>query len=112
MYDYQLDPAFIEDKLIDLENWSRWNNLRVDNIKERPNETLEDCGKVLDTLFKESIGIEEGVVIERVHRVKTDKNKNKVMDQEELFSEFYIIKTKLKWGFLPSPSIIRSFGRR
>ena len=57
---------------------------------------MEDCGKVLDTLFKESIGIEEGVVIERVHRVKTDKNKNKVMDQEELFSEFYIIKTKLK----------------
>ena len=39
MYDYQLDPAFIEDKLIDLEDRSRRNNLRVDGIKERPNET-------------------------------------------------------------------------
>ena len=29
----------------------------------------------LDTLFKESLGIEEEVVIERTHRVKTDKNK-------------------------------------
>ena len=39
MYDYQLDPAFIEDKLLDLEDRSRRNNLRVDGIKERPNET-------------------------------------------------------------------------
>ena len=43
MYDYQLDPAFIEDKLIDLEDRSRRNNLRVDSIKERPNEIWEDC---------------------------------------------------------------------
>ena len=43
MYDYQLDSAFIEDKLIDLEDRWRRNNLRVDGIKERPNETWEDC---------------------------------------------------------------------
>ena len=39
MYNYQLDPAFIEDKLIDFEDRSRRKNLRVDGIKERPNET-------------------------------------------------------------------------
>ena len=39
MYDCQLDLAFIEDKLLDLEDRSRRNNLRVDGIKERPNET-------------------------------------------------------------------------
>ena len=43
MYNYQLDPAFTEDKLIDLEDRWRRNNLRVDDIKERPNETWEDC---------------------------------------------------------------------
>ena len=75
MYDYQLDPAFTEDKLIDLEDRSRRNNLRVDGIKERPNETWEDCKKGLHTLFEESLGIEEEVVIERAHRVKTDKIK-------------------------------------
>ena len=75
MYDYQLDPTFIEDKLIDLEDRSRRNNLRVDGIKERPNETWGDCENELHTLFKESLGIEEKVVIERAHRVKADKRK-------------------------------------
>ena len=72
MYDYQLDPAFIEDKLINLKEWLRRNNLRLDGIKERPNEAWEDCEKEPDTLFKEGLGIEEEVVIERAHRVKTD----------------------------------------
>ena len=76
MYDYQLDPAFIEDKLIGLEYRSRQNNLRVDGIKGRPNKTWEDCEKELDALFKESlVDIEEEVVIERANRVKTDKSK-------------------------------------
>ena len=75
MYEYQLDPGFIEDKLINLEDRSRRNNLRVDCIKERPNETWEDSEKELDIRFKESLGIEEEVVIERAHRVKTDKSK-------------------------------------
>ena len=47
MYDYQLDPAFIEDKLIDIEDRLRRKNLRVDGIKERPNETWKDCEKEL-----------------------------------------------------------------
>ena len=75
MYDYQLDPSFIEDKLIDLEDRSRRNNLRVDGIKERPNETWEDCENELHTLFKESLGIEEEVVTERANRVKTHESK-------------------------------------
>ena len=69
MYDHQSDPAFIEDKLINLRESSRQNNLRIDGIKERPNE------KKLDILFKESLGIEDEVVIERAHRLKADKNK-------------------------------------
>ena len=74
MYVYQLDPAFIKDKLIDLKGRSKQSNLREDAIKERLNETWEDCEKDLHTLFKESLGIEEEVVIERAHRVKTDKS--------------------------------------
>ena len=52
MYHYQLDPSFIEDKLIDLEDRSRRNNLRVDGIKERPNETWEDRENELHTLLR------------------------------------------------------------
>ena len=75
MYDYQLDPAFIEDKLSDLKDRSRRNNLRIGSIKEKQNKTGEDCKKELDTLFKESLGIEEEVVIKRAHRVHTNKSK-------------------------------------
>ena len=46
-------------------------------LKERPNETWEDCKRELYTLFKENLGIEKEVVIERVHRVKTNKNRKR-----------------------------------
>ena len=75
MYDYQLDPAFIEDKLIDLEGRSSRNNLKVDGIKERSNEVWEDCENELHDHFKESLDIEEEVLIERTHSVKIDKSK-------------------------------------
>ena len=38
MYDFHLDPHLIEDKLTDLEDPSRRNNLKVDGIKEGPIE--------------------------------------------------------------------------
>ena len=75
MYNYQLDAAFIEDKLIDLKDQLGRNSLIIDGIKERSNEEWEDCEEELTTLFKEIIGIGEEIVIERKHRVKTDKNK-------------------------------------
>ena len=46
MYDYQLDPTFIGDKPIHLEDRSRQNNLRVDSIKEKPNETWGKIAKI------------------------------------------------------------------
>ena len=75
MYDYQLDPAFIKNKLIDLKDRLRWNSLRIDGIKERPRETCDDCEKQLDTHFKERLGIQKEVVNERAHRVKKKKKK-------------------------------------
>ena len=39
IYDYQIDPEYVEQKLIDLEDRSRRNNLRVDGILETPGET-------------------------------------------------------------------------
>ena len=59
MYYYQLDPAFVEDKLIDLEDQARRNSLKVNGIKKRPNKTWEDCKNELHTYFKESLSIEE-----------------------------------------------------
>ena len=43
IYDYQIDPEYVEQKLIDLEDKSRRNNLRVDGILYIPGEIWEDC---------------------------------------------------------------------
>ena len=75
IYDFQLDPAFIEDKLMDLKDRSRRNNLGVDGIKERPNEIWEDCKNELQKTFKEILGIEGEIVIDREHKVKTYNSK-------------------------------------
>ena len=69
------------------EDRSRGNNLRLDAIKERPNETWEGCEKELDTLFKESLGIEEEVVTKRANRARKARAR-KVIHQELLFAEF------------------------
>ena len=75
MHVYQLDPAFIEDKLIDLDDQLRWSNLRIDYTKERPKKTWADCKMEPDTSIKEILGIEEELVTERTDRVKTAKSK-------------------------------------
>ena len=75
MYDFQLDLALIEDKLIGLEDRSRRNNFSADNINEKPDETWGDCKKELDTLLKEILDVEEEVLIERANKVKTDNSK-------------------------------------
>ena len=46
-YDYQIDPDYVEQKLRDLEDRSRRNNLRVDGIPETPGETWKDCEEKL-----------------------------------------------------------------
>ena len=55
MYDSQLDVAFIEDKLINVKDQSRQNNIRIDGFKEKQNETQENCEKKLDKPFKASL---------------------------------------------------------
>ena len=39
IYDYQVDPEYVTNKSIDLEDRSRRNNLRIDGISESRNET-------------------------------------------------------------------------
>ena len=38
-YDFQVDPAYVTSKLIDLEDRSRGNNLRIGGMSECRNET-------------------------------------------------------------------------
>ena len=73
IYDYQVDPEYVTNKLIDLEDRSRRNNLRIDGISESRNETWEECEEEIQKVFNEKLGV-KNVQIERAHRSKRSKS--------------------------------------
>ena len=58
----------LKNKIIELENRSRRNNLRLDGIPENVNETWNDCELKIKRLLKETLDINEDIEIERAHR--------------------------------------------
>ena len=79
IYEWQLDLEYVHIKLVDLEDHSRRNNLRIDGIKEKVGESWEDCEAEVEKHFREKLGIEDKSIIERAHREekqKTAKNIN------------------------------------
>ena len=73
--DYQVDPEYVTNKLFDLEDRSRRNNLRIDGISESRNETWEECEDEIQKVFNEKFGV-KNVQIERAHRSKRNKSNN------------------------------------
>ena len=76
-WDYQIDPGrleFTERKLVELEDRSRRNNIRIDGITEKENETWDECEQEVTSLIKEKLGIAENIIIERSHRIKKKGN--------------------------------------
>ena len=63
-----MDPECVMEKLTELEDRSRRNNLRIDGVEETPNETWEICeGKVQD-IVKNKLGITAEIEFDRCHR--------------------------------------------
>ena len=62
------ENASLKGKLIDQENRSRRNNLRIDGIKERPEETDDSLHLALDDL------IGEHLQVVRIHRIGKGRN--------------------------------------
>ena len=60
IYEWQLDPEYVHNKLVDLEDRSRRNNLRIDGIKEKVGESWEDCEAEVEKLFREKLDIRRG----------------------------------------------------
>ena len=63
-----------ERKIVDLDNRSRRNNLRIDGISEKENETWDETEQEVQTLIKDKLGIAETIVIERAPRIKKKGN--------------------------------------
>ena len=58
MNDYIEDAENIHNKLVELENRSRRNNIRIDGIKEYNKESWEECEKRVHSMLKERLDIE------------------------------------------------------
>ena len=79
MNDYIEDAENIHNKLVELENRSRRNNIRIDGIKEHNKESWEECERSVHSMLKERLDI-ENVEIERAHRAgRKSRNKPKTI---------------------------------
>ena len=87
-----LDPDYVTNKLIELEDRSRRNNIRIDGIEDDQNETWDSCEEKVQKLIKKKLGLENEVEIERCHRMK---NKNKDQSNNERRSRPRTIVCKL-----------------
>ena len=63
-----------ERKIVDLEDRLRRNNLSIDGISEKENETWDECEQEVQSLIKDKLEIAENIVIERAHRIKKKGN--------------------------------------
>ena len=75
-YNNQIDPEYVYNKLVDLEDRSRRCNLRIDGVTEKKGETWEQCEEEIQNVFKEKLGL-ENINIERAHRSKGKTSSNK-----------------------------------
>ena len=64
-----LDPIYMFSKLVELEDQSRRNNLRIDGIDEKPNKTWDECKASVQDLIEVNLGITEAFEFERCHRI-------------------------------------------
>ena len=71
IYEYQIDPKYVQDKLTELEDRSRQDNTGFDGIKETKGETWNDCEEKVQDMFAQKLGL-DGIEIEHAHRVKRD----------------------------------------
>ena len=79
------------ERLRDLEDRSRSDNLRIDGIAEVENETWEQGEEILHNLFKEKLEL-ENISVERAHRAGNREKNNK----RTIVLKFASFKDKLK----------------
>ena len=82
----------IENKLVDLEDRYKRNNLRISGIKEGKNETWEECEERVNCFLEEKLDIGTSEMwIECTHRVGEKKNGQ----ERQIFVQFNSYKNKL-----------------
>ena len=67
------ENEYLREKLRDIEDRSRRDNLRIDGLQEVENETWEQTEKILKGMIQEKLEIQD-INIERAHRVGSTSN--------------------------------------
>ena len=62
-----LDPDDVSVKLVELEDRSRRNYLRIDGLRETPNETWKTCEGNVQEVLKNNLGFATEAEIDRCH---------------------------------------------
>ena len=68
-----IDPEFVKNKLMDLQDKSTRNNLRMHGVTETNDDTCEKCEEHVEQVFSEKLGL-KNISVERVHRLKRRKS--------------------------------------
>ena len=76
LYNNSLEPEFFWNKLVDLEDRSGRNNLRIDGIAEGANENWDQCEEQLQNVVEEKRGL-NNVQIEHTQQVRNKRSKDK-----------------------------------
>ena len=78
IWDYQIDPDYIQHKSIETEDRSRRNDIRIDGIEEEEGGVWEIFQAKATKVFKKKLGIENKIIIEGAHRTKRNyRNEDK-----------------------------------
>ncbi|XP_065684369.1 uncharacterized protein LOC136096731 [Hydra vulgaris] len=82
----------VKDKLAELEDRSRRNNLRFNGVEESENESWEDSEKKIQEVLKSKFGFTNNLEIERAHR--TGKKEKGVKKNRTIIVKFLNYKEK------------------
>ena len=64
IYDYEIDPGEVEEKLTDLEDRSRRNNLRIDGVTEEKGQIWGDCEQKGKGIFMGKLELQNDIITE------------------------------------------------
>ena len=95
IYEYQIDPKYVQDELTELEDRSRRNNIRIDGIKEMKGETWNDCEEEVQDMFAQKLGL-DGIETECAHRVKLNNRDSNTNRPRTIVMKLLQLKDKTK----------------
>ena len=104
-----LDPKYVSSKLIELEDLSRRNNLLIDRIDEKPNETWDEYEARAQELIEVNLRITDSIEYERCHRISAQTNSFKNQNRSQTII-CKVTKFKDKQKILKSAKCLKDTG--